>query len=125
MDSFLPGPKLLQDGLASLPTAPMDLLFREKSSMIALDRQENPEQALGDLFCLAAFPSTSHCGNWALFMKMNEDLKARASTPWTEIPPGNRFPARLPGLSQNKDIPNKIGRETFWPGVWRHTSTMA
>ena len=49
-------------------------------------RLENPKKALGDLCYLAAAPSTSHCDNWALFMKMNEGLKPGASTPWTELP---------------------------------------
>lgn len=75
---------LLCEVLADVTAAPIDLLFRgigtESPKLL------NPKKAVGDLCYLTAAPSTSHCGNWALFMKMNEDFKPRASTPWTELP---------------------------------------
>lgn len=64
---------------ANIAVAPTD---RSEETAPTVDSKK----ALGDLCYLAAAPSTSHCGNWALFMKIYEALKPGASTPWTELP---------------------------------------
>lgn len=75
------------------------------------NRPGNLRGALGDLCCLAAAHSPCCCGNHSLFTKMSRGPQDRAATPWTELPQ----PARSPGLSPNRHIPNKVVGDVFCP----------